>query len=301
LLFHLLGEASISANVLISMGNQCFYGCEATDSGHILAEQYDINSLSLPVLLHDIQPWIASNNLSLPTIMLAVVERLAAKTMYEQSGRCVVYAQLQSTDKGLLLHDFQLRFDNLNNFELVTDNSTRSLSYIPHSYRLRDNKDGTVTDLQTGLQWKRCSEGKLWSGNTCTGNGLYFSWKDAMNLQSNFAGHADWRLPTLQELNTLVYCSNNKQRKFAFFSFESIEHEGYRGCGSKIRDQFQSPTIDAEAFPVNERYYFWSSTPKGLISSFAWVVGFDDGSVDAIEKTKVTMVRLVRGSLLVGA
>jgi len=32
-LFHLLGEASISANVLISMGNQCFYGCEATDSG----------------------------------------------------------------------------------------------------------------------------------------------------------------------------------------------------------------------------------------------------------------------------
>jgi len=33
LLFHLLGEASISANVLISMGNQCFYGCEATDSG----------------------------------------------------------------------------------------------------------------------------------------------------------------------------------------------------------------------------------------------------------------------------
>jgi len=35
LLFHLLGEASISANVLISMGNQCFYGCEATDSGFI--------------------------------------------------------------------------------------------------------------------------------------------------------------------------------------------------------------------------------------------------------------------------
>jgi len=33
LLFHLLGEASISANVLISMGNQCFYGCGVTDSG----------------------------------------------------------------------------------------------------------------------------------------------------------------------------------------------------------------------------------------------------------------------------
>jgi len=28
-----LGEASISANVLISMGNQCFYGCGVTDSG----------------------------------------------------------------------------------------------------------------------------------------------------------------------------------------------------------------------------------------------------------------------------
>jgi len=33
LLFHLLGEASISANVLISMGNQCFYGYRGTDSG----------------------------------------------------------------------------------------------------------------------------------------------------------------------------------------------------------------------------------------------------------------------------
>jgi hypothetical protein len=27
LLFHLLGEVSINANVLISMGNRCFCGC----------------------------------------------------------------------------------------------------------------------------------------------------------------------------------------------------------------------------------------------------------------------------------
>jgi len=36
LLFHLLGETSISANVLISMGNRCFCGCGGTDSGRTL-------------------------------------------------------------------------------------------------------------------------------------------------------------------------------------------------------------------------------------------------------------------------
>jgi len=38
LLLHLLGEASISANVLISMGNWCFCGCGGTDLGNYLTK-----------------------------------------------------------------------------------------------------------------------------------------------------------------------------------------------------------------------------------------------------------------------
>ncbi len=35
--------------------------------------------------------------------------------------------------------------------------------------RYRDNGDGTVTDVETGLQWMRCSLGQKWKGSTCVG------------------------------------------------------------------------------------------------------------------------------------
>src|ERR1035437_5992644 len=70
-----------------------------------------------------------------------------------------------------------------------------------------DNGDGTVTDPTTGLTWMRCAVGQTWDGSTCTGTTAYaYTWNQAYALMGRmtFAGHGDWRLPNIRELQTIV-------------------------------------------------------------------------------------------------
>ena len=60
-----------------------------------------------------------------------------------------------------------------------------------------------VTDLQTGLIWKRCSEGQSWSGSTCTGNAATYSHEQALaqaKTQNSTGSASGWRLPHVKEL-----------------------------------------------------------------------------------------------------
>jgi hypothetical protein len=57
--------------------------------------------------------------------------------------------------------------------------------------------------------WKQCSEGL--STNTCSqGNSNVYNWQEALQLPVNinnaegFAGHNDWRLPNIKELQSLA-------------------------------------------------------------------------------------------------
>ncbi|HYD63981.1 DUF1566 domain-containing protein [Azospirillum sp.] len=58
----------------------------------------------------------------------------------------------------------------------------------------RDNGDGTVTDLATGLMWAKADSG--------TG----MEWKQALSYAegATTAGHTDWRLPNAKELESIV-------------------------------------------------------------------------------------------------
>src|SRR5665811_1677418 len=69
-----------------------------------------------------------------------------------------------------------------------------------------DNGDGTVTDPTTGLIWMRCSMGQIWNGGTCTGATSTYNWDQANALTGTvpFAGHSDWRVPNIRELQTIV-------------------------------------------------------------------------------------------------
>ena len=76
--------------------------------------------------------------------------------------------------------------------------------------RFVDNGDGTVTDLVTGLMWKKCPEGL--SGGECEEGAVSNKvWGVAMKTarDSTFAGYDDWRLPNLKEIQTLVDVSKN--------------------------------------------------------------------------------------------
>ena len=60
--------------------------------------------------------------------------------------------------------------------------------------RFHDNGDGTISDMATGLMWQ-----KLDSGRT-------MDWSGALNYAAklDLAGHTDWRLPSIKELQSIV-------------------------------------------------------------------------------------------------
>ncbi len=140
--------------------------------------------------------------------------------------------------------------------------------------RYRDNGDGTVTDLQTGLQWQQCSVGL--SGSGCaTGSIISFTWDQAMqqgddlNSRGGFAGHTDWRLPSKEELESLVE----------------------KAC--------YAPAINTTLFPnavVRHRVPgYWSSSPYAANSDNAWVVYYYIGMSNDVPRKYDHAVRLVRG------
>jgi len=148
----------------------------------------------------------------------------------------------------------------------------------PPPVRFVDNGDGTVTDNVMRLQWEKKS-------NTCPGLHCisdYYTWPDAMlsfvsaindsspdgGLSTGLGGHRDWRLPTIDELRSLLL-------------------EQYP-CGTH-------PCIDPIFGPTIQDGY-WSSTSSASIPSLAWTVGFYDGFVESNNKlaTNTTRVRAVR-------
>lgn len=148
--------------------------------------------------------------------------------------------------------------------------------------RYRDNHDGTVTDLVTNLQWMRCSFGQTWvMGNSCQGDASEYTWDEASSLPKKFAGHSDWRLPQLEELRGLIYCTSGLPKKWA-------EDTCY--------GQFQAPTIMLEAFPntPNTSKGFWTGN---VSASGAWVVFFKDGHLSDGSRTRhFAYIRLVRSN-----
>ena len=138
------------------------------------------------------------------------------------------------------------------------------------SYSL--HADGTATDTRTGLIWKRCAEGQIWNGSTCTGSASLYSWPSARTqaATSRFAGENDWRLPNRKELFSLV---------------------------EKCRI---SPAINGTVFPATPSSFFWSASPGADGSASAWGVYFDNGYVINDFQRYDYQVRLVRGSQLPG-
>ena len=142
--------------------------------------------------------------------------------------------------------------------------------FIKHNQRYIGNND-TVVDKTTGLMWKKCSEGQ--NGNNCTGTAKEYKWQAALDHAKtvNFAGHSDWRLPTIKELHSLVFCSNGKVRKF------KDNDRDTDGCYSEAKGNYESPTINQISFPNTPADIFWSSSPHSSYSYDAWIVFFNDG------------------------
>lgn len=129
------------------------------------------------------------------------------------------------------------------------------------------NGDGTITDNLTGLIWiKDPSElGGVWGA---PGNPSRMNYHDAVKncKELKFAGHKDWRLPTIKELQSII----------------DYEKRG--------------PAINTEFFPNTQSTWYWSITPVAGYSYSAWFVDFDNGGVDGSGKVDSDYGRPVRAS-----
>ena len=129
------------------------------------------------------------------------------------------------------------------------------------------NGNGTVTDTTTDLMWQQCIYGQTWSGTACTGRTATRTLNPLLYVQelnnTNYLGYGDWRLPTRNEVQSLVDYSR------------------------------WNP---ATAFPQTAASGYWSSTAAVNATSNAWFVDFSDGGVYDYDKASDDWyVRAVRG------
>lgn len=130
--------------------------------------------------------------------------------------------------------------------------------------RYIDHGDGTVTDTKTRLMWKKCSEGQY--GKKCQGKAKRFKWKEAMQHSKlvNFAGFDDWRMPSYDELKSLVYCEVWKTHSWGNSKY----------CKTPI------PTINSIIFPNTQKSGYWlpSIRDENSGDKQAEMIRFDDGT-----------------------
>jgi len=111
--------------------------------------------------------------------------------------------------------------------------------------RFTDNGDRTLTDQLTGLVWTR----------DANPTGGFKTWKQALESiktlnSGKYLGHDDWRLPNVNELESLV----NKQSDLAAW----LNSQGFHGV---------------------QRDDYWSSSTYAAYTKCAWSVGMYSGIV----------------------
>jgi hypothetical protein len=170
----------------------------------------------------------------------------------------------------------------------MSGNTSGTNEVIAERYLVLGNNGETVKDIVTNLEWQRCSVGQTWNAETkrCDGSPLPLDWYNANELVVSDG----WRVPTVTELRSLVYCSSGDPVSIGM----TLD---YTSCGG----DFTRPVIVVAAFPDVPYLYnvisshYWSSTTSTDDPNDAWGVSFYKGSVsDGPKGTAGLSVRLVR-------
>lgn len=149
-----------------------------------------------------------------------------------------------------------------------------TLAGAPLSYT--DNGDGTITDNNTGLMWEKktnCSTPDTTADPHCYLN--TYTWQQALDYVAAlnnecFAGHCDWRLSNVKELQSIV---------------------NYQQYSPAVSSAFN----DCANGSCTSSSYYWSSSSYAYNPNSASFVYFYDGNVYASYKNGNGYVRAVRG------
>ncbi|MBN9341021.1 MAG: DUF1566 domain-containing protein [Comamonadaceae bacterium] len=124
--------------------------------------------------------------------------------------------------------------------------------YTWHDPHSPDGNPGTEGSAATCLTAGRCDTTR---------------YVDDVNASNGLCGHKDWRLPTLQELETLVDL-------------------GRSGA---------EPRIDPAYFPNTPAAAYWTATPFAGDTAQAWALDFATGTPSPAPRADALRMRLVRG------
>jgi len=118
--------------------------------------------------------------------------------------------------------------------------------------RFIDNGNDSITDNATGLMWQKDTRNHK------------FNFAEAKEYAAtlSLAGFSDWRVPTIQELQSIVDYTNYFLAIYPMFN-----------CFSS---------------------FYWSSTTNANYTSYAWYVNFYNGNVYSNYKAGSYYVRCVR-------
>jgi len=189
----------------------------------------------------------------------------------------------------------------------------------------KDNEDGTITDLNTGLMWEKkiqkdstanaanpndADNTYVWWG-TCTGDGVTNCGTDADCSVATgtcnagtpsglFVGQTIFQ--QVAALNSANFAGYNDWRVPNIKELQSIVDFGqvnpalnsaFHGasCGASCTD-LTDPSCSCDAA---SRY--WSSTSAATLPGYAWYVDYGGGYMDGFDKTLDFFVRAVRGGL----
>jgi hypothetical protein len=159
--------------------------------------------------------------------------------------------------------------------------------------RFVDNGDGTVTDHNTGLQWEKkdqsggihdWSKTYTWCGASCYNTNIMdgtitSTFLAGLNAGSGFAGHTDWRIPKMNELQSLA---------------------NYENVGPAVDPAFNTACAASctvtSCSCTGQSFEYWSSTTYHGNSIGAWVVFFGDGTVLSSSKDGIDYARAVRNA-----
>ncbi len=155
-----------------------------------------------------------------------------------------------------------------------TNINALSYSLVPKASGGTYDKTECVKDNVTGLIW----EGKTASGDRA-GNDSYYNFEANTNSNNSLGyaayvnglslcGFTDWRLPTVEELQTIV----------------------------DYGVAYPGPAINTTWFPNTASTFYWASTPYVSNAGYSWSIYFSLGTITTNPRLFPYAVRLVRAS-----
>jgi hypothetical protein len=141
--------------------------------------------------------------------------------------------------------------------------------------RFIDNKNGTVTDAKTGLQWSRCAIGQSYNvkDSECNGSPIDFgSWSAA-----------------------LQYIDNQNRTEEGFFGFTDFRIPNIKELASIVERQCYEPSINVNVFPSTPSNTFISSTPAdaNYTDNFRYI-NYENGAEFTPTISFIANIRVVR-------